>query len=270
MNHLKVLQQVYEAGEARALYRLVMETRFGLSHTDLLLGKDTQLSEEDQAELEIIVERLLRNEPVQYILGQAEFCGRRFLVEPGVLIPRPETEDLVNAVVPSCPCSILDIGTGSGCIAVTLALKGYRVTAFDISPIALRIAQKNAEVLGAKVNFRIEDILHPKPTEEHWDVIISNPPYVCESEAVEMDENVLHYEPHLALFVPDSDPLLFYRAIAEYACQHLNPGGQLLMEINRAFGKKVKNMIEMVGFEHVKTSTDRYGNERIVEGRCSL
>ena len=267
MNHLKALQQVYEAGEAQAIWRMVMELRFGLSHTDLLLGKDTELSAEHQAELEIIIERLLRKEPVQYVLGISEFCGHRFHVEPGVLIPRPETEDMVRSLI-NLPergkkC-LLDIGTGSGCIAVTLALAGYRVTAFDISPLALRIAQENAKRLGAEVNFICEDILHPTKTEECWDIIVSNPPYVCQSEAGEMEENVLRYEPHLALFVPDEDPLLFYRAIAEYARKHLTLEGILCLEVNRAHGQETKNQLVEYGFKHVEIRQDRFGNDRFV------
>ena len=275
MNHLKVLQQVYSPGEAKAILRLVMETRFGLSHTDLLLGKDKELSAESQAELELIIGRLLRKEPVQYVLGVAEFCGHTFHVEPGVLIPRPETEELVGLVARffplqegKCP-SLLDIGTGSGCIAVSLALKGFQATAFDISPLALRIAQGNAERLGAEVRFVCEDILHPTPSEERWDVIVSNPPYVCLSEADEMEENVLCYEPHLALFVPSEDPLLFYRAIAEYACCHLNTGGKLALECNRTYANQVANLLKEKQFDDILVLQDQYGNERFVTARST-
>ena len=267
VKHLDALQQVYPPGEARALLRLVMETRFSLSHTDFLLGKDRELSAEHKAELEIIVERLLRKEPVQYILGVSEFCGHRFHVEPGVLIPRPETEEMVRSLIGHPDRKgkrLLDIGTGSGCIAVSLALAGYQVTAFDISPLALSIAQENAERLGAEVVFACEDILHPTHDYGRFDIIVSNPPYVCRSEASEMEENVLHYEPHLALFVPDEDPLLFYRAIADYADRHLNAGGKLALECNRAYTFQVAELLSNHGFSEAEVLPDQFGNKRFV------
>lgn len=276
MKHLNVLQQVYSPGEARALLRLVMEMRFGLSHTDLLLGKDKELSAEHQAELEIIIERLLRKEPMQYVLGTSEFCGHTFHVEPGVLIPRPETEEMVRSIISLSRKPgdrLLDIGTGSGCIAVSLALAGYRVTAFDISPLALRIAQANAERLGAEVEFVCEDILHPRYDCGLFDIIVSNPPYVLQSEAKEMEENVLNYEPHLALFVPDDDPLLFYRAIAAYAAGHLKPDGIVALECNRAYARQVAELLSGQGFSDARVHLDQFGNQRFVTARymnCEL
>lgn len=267
MKHIKALQQAYPPGEARALLRMVMEVRYGLSHTDLLLGKDRDLSPAQQAELDTIIARLLRREPVQYVLGIAEFCGHRFHVEPGVLIPRPETEQMVQRLVrrPGQKTgSVLDIGTGSGCIAISLALAGYRVTAFDVSPLALRIARGNAERLGAQVDFRLEDILHPTHSCGRFDIIASNPPYVCQSEAAQMEENVLAYEPHLALFVPDQDPLLFYRAIADYAARQLAPGGELLLECNRAYCTEVAELLTRQGFADATVLHDQFGNQRFV------
>ena len=244
------LLSVYPQREARALYMLVMEVAFGLTPTQVLTGKDKELSLDKQALLQNIIDRLLRKEPVQYILGQADFCGHTFHVEPGVLIPRPETEELVYHISQQSPtpCSILDIGTGSGCIAVSLALMGYQVTAFDISPEALRIAEENAKRLQAKVDFYQEDILHPTPTQQQWDVIASNPPYICQKEAAQMDSNVLDYEPHVALFVPDTDPLLFYRAIAHYALEHLKAKGHLYFEINQAYPTETASLLEKMGF----------------------
>ena len=273
MKHIKALQQVYPPGEARALLRMVMEVRYGLSHTDLLLGKDRDLSPAQQVELDNIIARLLRREPVQYVLGIAEFCGHRFHVEPGVLIPRPETEQMVQRLVrrPGQKTgSVLDIGTGSGCIAISLALAGYRVTAFDVSPLALRIARGNAERLGAQVDFRLEDILHPTPSCDRFDIIASNPPYVCQSEAAQMEENVLAYEPHLALFVPDQDPLLFYRAIADYAVRHLAPGGELLLECNRAYCTEVAELLTRQGFADATVLHDQFGNQRFVTAAAGL
>ena len=266
MNQIHQLLSVYPPQEARALYMLVMEVAFGLTPTQVLLGKDKELSEDKQALLQNIISRLLRKEPVQYILGQADFCGHTFHVEPGVLIPRPETQELVNLISqqhPS-PCSILDIGTGSGCIAVSLALAGHHTTAFDISPDALRIARGNAERLSADVDFRQEDILHPSPTSRLWDVIVSNPPYICQREAQLMDSNVLDFEPHLALFVPDGDPLLFYRAIARYACRHLRAGGNLYFEINQAYPSETSSLTEHAGFCQVSVHQDMFGKPRFI------
>ena len=266
MNCLQSLLTVYPQQEARALYMMVMEVAFGLTPTQVLLGKDKELSADKQAQLQNIIGRLLRKEPVQYILGQAEFCGHTFHVAPGVLIPRPETKDLVHLInrLHPTPSSVLDIGTGSGCIAVSLALAGHQVTAFDISEDALRIASGNAQRLLATVDFRQEDILHPAPTEEQWDVIVSNPPYICQKEAADMDSNVLDYEPHLALFVPDGDPLLFYRAIARYACRHLRAGGSLYFEINQAYPSETSSLTEQAGFCQVSVHQDMFGKPRFI------
>ena len=271
MNHLHELQSHYGPSEGRALYRMVMEECFGLTHTDILLGKDNEISEEQQHRLDEIAGRLLKNEPVQYILGRAKFCGRDFEVGPGILIPRPETEKLVETVTSICSSmdkgnstpKILDIGTGSGCIAVSLALEGYEVSAMDISEKALKTAKKNASRLGATVTFFRDDILHPAHSAEEWDIIVSNPPYICLHEAAEMEDNVLMYEPHRALFVPDTDPLIFYRAIAVYALSHLGQGGWLCLEINRAFHHEINQLLTSFGFMDVNITSDQYGNPRI-------
>lgn len=269
MNHLQTLCQAYERSEARALYRWVMEERFGLSQADLLLGKDTTLSAKDDAELAEIVQRLMRHEPVQYVLGSTTFCGHRLGVEPSVLIPRPETQEMVEHIVRQMPAGTrsLDIGTGSGCIAITLALSGHKVTAFDISPDALRIARHNAQQLNAVVDFRQVDILTASVADEDaYDCIVSNPPYICQGEAKEMDSNVLDYEPHLALFVPDADPLRFYRAIAHYAQQALCTGGWLWLECNRAYAGDVAGLLRQCGMQQVEVLRDDFGNDRFVKG----
>ncbi len=271
MNHLQELKSHYGSSEGRALYRMVMEECFGLTHTDILLGKDNEISTEQQQRLDEITERLLKNEPIQYILGRATFCGHSFEVCPGVLIPRPETEKLVSTVSTICsaipstdvPPSILDIGTGSGSIAVSLALKGYRVSAMDISPTALEVAERNATRLGAVITFFQDDILQPTDTAPRWDVIVSNPPYICLHEAAEMEPNVLMHEPHQALFVPDTDPLIFYRAIAAYAMSHLTPGGWLCLEINRAYPKEISLLLASFGFTDINITSDQYDNPRI-------
>ncbi|MBR3982674.1 MAG: peptide chain release factor N(5)-glutamine methyltransferase [Bacteroidaceae bacterium] len=270
MNCLKELKQHYGTAEGYALYRLVMEECFGLTHTDILLGKDNQISEENQARLLEITGRLLKNEPVQYVLGYADFCGHRFAVRPGVLIPRPETEllvqkalELVHGMDGVTEPEALDIGTGSGCIAVSMALAGCRVTAMDISEEALGIAMQNATALNVEVVFVHENILQPSRTAQQWHVIVSNPPYICLHEAEAMERNVLDYEPHNALFVPDTDPLIFYRAIASYAMSHLSAGGWLCLEINQAYPDEMEKLLSSFGFKDVTIQKDQYGKDRI-------
>ena len=286
MKELQKLQEIYDSREARAIYELVLRRRFGLSRMDILLGKDTTLSADDKAELEIIIKRVAKGEPVQYVLGSEEFCGREFLVAPGVLIPRPETQQLVELVRQNVArgSRVLDIGTGSGCIAITLALDGYSVTALDVSEEALAIARKNAKRLGAEVEFVKGDILAPSPLPlwgsvqtgnifaskalPQWGcgegAIVSNPPYICESEAAEMDDNVLMHEPHIALFVPDDDPLLFYRAIANYGLLHLTDDGQIFFEANRAYCTQVAELLRQKGYREANIIKDQYDNERFV------
>ena len=264
------LQQRYGSGEARALYELVMRRRFGLSRTDILLGKDTTLSSDDKEELQRIIDRIAKGEPVQYVLGSEEFCGHEFFVGPGVLIPRPETQQLVSLVQERLTpgSSVLDIGTGSGCIAVTLALAGYQVTALDISDEALAYARRNAERLGADVKFVKGDMLalsKASPLGEGMvESIVSNPPYICRREAETMDENVLLHEPHLALFVPDDNPLLFYQAIADFGQKYLTEGGWLFFEVNRAYPKQVEGLLLQKGYTKVETIKDEYDNDRFV------
>ena len=266
----ELLAARYGLGEARAIYELVMRRHFGLSRTDILLGKDTTLSADDKTELQLILERVTKGEPVQYVLGSEEFCGREFIVTPDVLIPRPETQQLVQLVQQHVPMgsTVLDIGTGSGCIAITLALAGYRVSALDISEKALAIARENAKRLGAEVEFVKGDIMRAK-LHSSFSCIVSNPPYICEKEASAMDENVLLHEPHLALFVPDDDPLRFYRAIADYGLQHLTEGGQLFFEANKAYCKQVGELLSRKGYKNIKIQKDAYDNERFVYGTCS-
>lgn len=276
MNALQTLQQRYDLGEARAIYELVLKQRFGLSRTDILLGKDTTLSAKDKEELQIIIDRVAKGEPVQYVLGCEEFCGRTFLVNPSVLIPRPETQLLVELVKQNVAPgnSVLDVGTGSGCIAITLALAGYKVTAIDVSDEALAIAKQNAEQLGAEVEFVKADIFQcsmltssSKSFNVQWNAIVSNPPYICESEASTMEETVLGYEPHLALFVPDDDPLLFYRVIADYGQDHLVDEGHIFFEVNSAYAKQVGELLKQKGYKETKIVNDQYDKERFVWAR---
>lgn len=271
------LQKIYDNGEAKAIARMLLEERFGLSMTDIICGKTEELSAEEQQELENIVERLERNEPLQYVLGYADFLSYRFHVAPGVLIPRPETEELVQRVVDaasrlSCP-HILDIGTGSGCIAIASALEltkrgvSPHVEAWDISPDALSIARQNNLSLHADICLYEVDVLGSDLKTDRQDIIVSNPPYICESEKKDMESNVTDHEPHLALFVPDNDPLLFYRRIAEYAAEVLNSGGWLMFEINRAYGREVSDMLRSMNFSDVSLAEDQFANPRIVTAR---
>lgn len=292
----KRLTVIYNEREAQAIVRTVLDALFGMSLTDICLGKVTQLSADDTTRLEKIMQRLEKSEPVQYVLGAEWFAGRLFDVAPGVLIPRPETEELVKWTCDEAKekekednskeergkeekevskkgeeaphPSILDIGTGSGCIAITvaLALPQARVTAWDISTDALAIAAGNAHRLGASVRFEHQDALNAPDDEERWDVIVSNPPYICDRERADMSDNVLSYEPELALFVPDSDPLLFYRAIARYASKALKPGGRLLFETNTAYAHEVAQAMADEGFTAIEVRNDCFGKPRMVKG----
>lgn len=265
----KPLTAIYEAGEAKAIARLVMEVRFGLSITDVVCEKTG-----DDAEMQALQQRLLTGEPVQYILGEAEFGGRTFHVEPGVLIPRPETYELCQWIMEEGrgvkeeerKTSILDIGTGSGCIACTLAaeLPSTQITAWDISDVALRIAAENAKRTNAHISFKKVDILNPQFPILHsqFDIVVSNPPYICNKERATMERNVLEHEPALALFVPDNDPLLFYRAIARYAAKALRPGGTLYFEINPLYVNEMKQMLSEEGFSHTEIRNDQFGKQR--------
>ena len=281
----------YDDGEARAIARILIEELFGLSYTDIVCGATEQLSADDTLRLDTAVRRIEQGEPLQHVLGYADFCGNRFCVNGSVLIPRPETEWLVDegaklmstTATPS-PKRILDIGTGSGCIAISLklCLGDAYVEAWDISEEALRTAQDNADALKAEVVFRKRDALvSSAPTEQAmdsinyseanilaapWDLIVSNPPYICDSERSAMDDNVLLHEPHTALFVPDDDPLRFYRAIARYALLTLNIGGSLLFECNTRYAEATGKMLSDMGFEEVTVSDDCFNLPRFVRG----
>ena len=309
----------YDDGEARAIARILIEELFGLSYADIVCGATEQLSADDTLRLDTAVRRIEQGEPLQHVLGYDDFCGNRFCVNGSVLIPRPETEWLVDEgaklmsttatsdetqhKAPHSPKRILDIGTGSGCIAISLKLRlgDAYVEAWDISEEALRTAQDNADALKAEVVFRKRDALKAEeegcseeeclqggalvssaPTEQAmnsinyskanilaapWDLIVSNPPYICDSERSAMDDNVLLHEPHTALFVPDDDPLRFYRAIARYALLTLNIGGNLLFECNTRYAEATGTMLRDMGFEEVTLSDDCFNLPRFVRGR---
>lgn len=270
VSHIRsALQECYPPREAANLSRIVCCEMLGQSHIDYYLGKDMILSPKDEKELESILFRLCNFEPIQYVQSTARFLGRTFRVAPGVLIPRPETEELVERMLEEvAPASrILDIGTGSGCIAVTLSkeLPEAEVTAWDISGEALAIAGDNNRLLQTSVQFVQRDVLTYQPAEdEYFDVIVSNPPYVTETEKKDMEPNVLNWEPSGALFVPDSDPLRFYRRIGELGRSMLTAGGRLYFEINRAFGEAVASMLRKQGYTNVRIRKDISGNDRYV------
>lgn len=268
------LTPLYEPREAQALLRTVLEVKYGMTFTDIICGKVNELSAEECKELEKITEKLQNSEPVQYILGEALFAGRTFHVKPGVLIPRPETAELCDWVTldekerSRRPLKLLDLCTGSGCIAITLALNlpWAEVSAVDISNIALQVAKENARRLKAQISYYLASVEDLPREVGKWDTIVSNPPYICEKEKKNMSKNVLDYEPALALFVPDEDPLRFYRAIARYATTALKPGGSLYFEINPLYAKETRDLLAALNFCEIEVRKDLEGKERIVKG----
>ena len=306
------LKDIYPPGETQALVRLIMERVCGLSTYQLLLGKDKELSDTEKFKIKEIVEGLRLYKPIQYLLGIADFYGMEFKVTPDVLIPRPETAELVERIITdyrSQAPRILDIGTGSGCIAISLAkhLPRAEVAAVDISPEALTVAEENARLNQVSVSFLELDILsegnpsfmqgklkfhveetkvshkenksftYMKPkshTEEttasfigNFNCIVSNPPYIMDMYKATMEANVLENEPHMALFVPDDDPLLFYRAIARFGQRHLMEGGHLYFEINALCGKETVAMLRQENYTEVELIQDLYGKDRIVKAK---
>lgn len=283
------LAGVYDQREARAVARMLVEEKFSLSFADIICGGVEALPDADKQWIEAAVKRLEQGEPIQYVLGWAWFGGLQFNVRSGVLIPRPETEWLVNSVcansVPSNGRSlrILDIGTGSGCIALSIKqrLPEAYVEAWDISTEALSIATDNARSLGLDVVWRQQDALNITPNvlsttpndnsvvpdSPLWDVIVSNPPYICERERTDMARNVLEHEPSTALFVPDTDPLLFYRAITRYAVGSLNEGGRLLFECNTLYAGDTARMMADEGMTATQVYDDCFGKPRFAVGK---
>lgn len=268
----KRLTPLYEPGEAKAIVRTLMEERFSLTFPDLLCQGTENLTKDERLQLSAMMERLCGGEPVQYVTGEAPFMGRAFHVEHGVLIPRPETETLCQWVEERCTGKrprILDIGCGSGCIAVTLALliPDAEVTALDISEKAIEVTRRNADSLGARLTLLHRDILAPQiPGDAHYDIIVSNPPYIRQCEAGAMHRNVLEHEPPEALFVPDNDPLRFYKAIARHARHTLLPGGQLFFECNPEWLDATADMLHNEGFHDIETRDDPFGKPRFITG----
>lgn len=267
------LAGVADPHEVQAMIRVICEDVFNYDPVDVALRQESVLPDFAQQRITDLIHRLQRHEPLQYIVGNARFHGHKFKVTPAVLIPRPETEQLVDLIVDENKESdlrVLDMGTGSGCIAISLAraLKFAQVDALDVSRDALAVARANAEALQVKVRFFESDMLAPQPAAT-YDIIVSNPPYICWSERESMERNVKDYEPGQALFVPDNDPLLFYKAIVPYARQSLERGGRLYLEINQRFGAEVKRLLDEHGFDEVRIIDDSYGKVRFAAARMA-
>lgn len=268
-NFIENLSDLYDKNEIENFFYLILNHLKGLSRVNLALNPDLEFSEEEFKKIEFYLNELKNHKPIQYLLGITEFFGLSFTVNPNVLIPRPETEELVEWILTENKgekdIKILDIGTGSGAIAISLAknLKA-EVFAFDISEKALQTAQKNADQNQTFVHFIEFDILNDSWEGEKFDIIVSNPPYVRELEKAEMKPNVLENEPHLALFVSDKDPLVFYKKIADFAKDHLSENGQLFFEINQYLGNKTVEMLKEKGFKNIVLKKDIYGNDRMV------
>jgi release factor glutamine methyltransferase len=283
---LQELSVVYDEQEIESFFYLLLESYHGKRRIDLALNPEMEMDASQVIKWENALSELKNQKPIQYIIGETEFYSLPFLVNENTLIPRPETEELVEWIVVESRKSevrslkILDIGTGSGCIAISLAknLPNAEVFAVDVSEKALAVAQKNAENNKVKVNFVYADILsvtnlNDLPTSNfqlptHFDIIVSNPPYVRNLEKAEIKSNVLEFEPHLALFVEDTDALLFYRKIAHLASKNLAQNGKLFFEINQYLGKETVGLLEDLGFKSVELKKDIYGNDRMIQ--CAL
>jgi release factor glutamine methyltransferase len=267
----KELAGIYSANEIESLVFLIFEKLKGYTRTQFLLAKEEILTPENQFEIDQIVLRLKNQEPIQYILGETGFYGLPFYAVPGVLIPRPETEELVQWIIQEnqlAKPNILDIGTGSGCIAISLQknIPQSTVLACDISPVCIETARRNAALNGAELRVIEYNILNRTPEFKFpkLDILVSNPPYVRETEKLLMEKNVLEYEPELALFVPDADPLIFYSRIADFAQLHLKNGARLYFEINEAFGLECSEMLRGKGFSKITLKKDINGKDRMI------
>ena len=263
------LCDIYDSNEISAMAREMMTKVLSWKPVDIVMRYNEEIPDTLVNTMLGMIERLKNHEPLQYILGVAHFHGHDFKVTPAVLIPRPETAQLVDMIVdenPSSDLMVLDIGTGSGCIAISLAraLKFAQVTGIDISTRALEIANYNNQALNTRVKFVEQDIMSCRAPSEAWDIIVSNPPYITESEKASMERNVLDYEPGEAWFVSDDDPMLFYRPIAAYASRALKNGGRLYLEINRAMADQVVDTLRQAKLSNIQVHTDFYGNNRFV------
>lgn len=271
----RLLSPLYDAREINRICRLLLEKWSGISAASFYADKDRKIPVSDRLTLNQALERLARHEPLEYVLGEAAFDGMTLQVDKRVLIPRPETEELVDWIGQTrdagmkIPAQVLDVCTGSGCIALALARRwpSAKVEAWDVSTEALALAAQNAQKQGVAVDFRQVDVLdtgsYPAQT-QLFNIVVSNPPYVCAAEAVDMNRNVLDYEPHIALFVSDEDPLVFYRALAKLGLSMLTPGGTLFVEINGLFGAETARLFETAGYIDVTLKKDIAGKDRFV------
>ncbi len=266
---LQELKDSYSIYEIRSLCHIICMDTFGFTNIDIHLRKNEILDESFIKKFCDIIHHLKAGIPIQYILGETEFAGLRISVNASTLIPRPETQELVHWIAPTLSPGerLIDIGTGSGCIAIALARQcpGLWVTAIDLSEEALAVARQNATNNGVEATFLQRDILHYE--NYSWpvfDIVVSNPPYVRESEKADMESRVLDYEPHSALFVPDDDPLIFYRRIAAFGRQYLKPGGLLYFEINEALGSEMRDMLVKYGYQDIEIKQDIFGKERMI------
>jgi release factor glutamine methyltransferase len=274
--YLVQLGQIYSENESRVVLDMIFEEFFQISRIDRATNPDLRLAESEMLKVHFALKQLLKNKPVQYVLNKCFFYGLSFYVDERVLIPRPETEELVDLILKNPEIQnkkvfILDIGTGSGCIAISLknGLPESQVWAMDQSRDALDVAWKNAATVGVEINLVEDNILLPSKLMElpALDVVVSNPPYVCQSEKALMKPNVLDYEPPVALFVNDDDPLVFYKRIRDFSLEKLKPGGYLFFEINQAFGNQVAELLQNAGFENVDVLKDISGNDRLISAR---
>ncbi len=261
----QAIASIYPEREAKAVAQAYLNMVCGATTLDILLGKTVEEPVDFAADLS----RLAAGVPLQYVTGKAYFFDRLFSLNAATLIPRPETEELVSQVLNlmgNKPTRVLDIGTGSGCIAISLALEApqAQLSAWDVAKEAIAQAQENADHLGAEVDFKQQNVFDWSSDQTIWDIIVSNPPYVLNAEKAEMEAHVVNHEPHVALFVPDEDPLLFYRVIGEMAQLRLKTGGFLCFEINRAFGAQNVSLAEAQGFENIQLLKDFHGNDRIL------
>ncbi|MDA6068601.1 peptide chain release factor N(5)-glutamine methyltransferase [Flavobacterium sp. AC] len=275
---IKELSPFYDAYEAESFFYLILEDKHKLRQIDLALNHELTFSESDFVVWDSLLSQLKKEIPIQYLLGKTHFYGMEFEVNENVLIPRPETEELVEWVInenskinPAKKIKILDIGTGSGCIAISLAknIPNAQVYAIDVSKKAIETAKKNAANNKVEVNFILQNILETEALKCNFDIIVSNPPYVRNLEKEEIKKNVLDHEPHLALFVEDNDALIFYRKIAELAQKNLLENGQLYFEINQYLGCEMKDLLEKMNFENIELRKDIYDNDRMISCKVS-
>lgn len=271
-NFTQELSSFYDQQEIESFFFIVLQAFHEMKRVDLALNPTFELDGMQLLQWETVLSQLKEHKPIQYILGETEFYGLPFYVNENTLIPRPETEELVDWIIKENSkgkeLKILDVGTGTGCIAISLAknLPNAKVFAMDVSEKALEVAQKNAKRNGVEVEFLHQSILEVDDLKHSFDIIVSNPPYVRNLEKEEIKKNVLDYEPHLALFVEDNDALLFYRKISELATKNLSEKGQLYFEINQYLGIEMLALLEKLNFQNIELRKDIYGNDRMIFG----